>query len=125
MCMNAIMNSENMCRLFKVEYISFTHISVLEKVTMREMFSEYKYRALPFFFFCEIKIVLCNDINKVLVYAHNLKYANPTNLWWRKAGLQHQVGRSSVQIRRLLHVLFFQFRRNMMSFRNVPGIVVH
>ena len=48
MCMIAIMNSENLWKLFKVEYISFTHISVLEKVTMREMFSEYKYSALPF-----------------------------------------------------------------------------
>jgi hypothetical protein len=49
MCMIAIMNSENMCTLFKVEYISFTRISVLEKVTMREMFSEYKNSALTFF----------------------------------------------------------------------------
>jgi len=31
MCMTTIMNSENMYRLFKVEYISFRHISALEK----------------------------------------------------------------------------------------------
>jgi len=49
MCMIAIMNSENVCRLFKVEYISFKRVSVLEKVTLREMFSEYKNSALPFF----------------------------------------------------------------------------
>jgi len=48
MCMTTIMNSENMYRLFKVEYISFRHISALEKW---EMFSEYGYSALEFFFF--------------------------------------------------------------------------
>ena len=39
----------------KVEYISFTHVSVLEKVTIREMFSEYKYSALPFFVVAKLK----------------------------------------------------------------------
>jgi len=44
------MSYDYTCRLFKVEYISFTHISALEK---RDMFSKYKYSALTFFF-CEI-----------------------------------------------------------------------
>jgi hypothetical protein len=48
--MITVMNSENLCKLFKVEYISFTGISVLDQVTMREMFSEYKYSVLPFLF---------------------------------------------------------------------------